>query len=190
MASGTRHRMVVGATRLLAERGLQETSFAEVLELTGTPRGSIYYHFPGGKDELIASAVDLAGSHAMGLIDTFEGLDAAQVTSRFVGMWRSVLVASDFRAGCSVLAVTISTDSPDLLSHVSNVFRTWRTRLAELLAAGGLTADAAARFSALLIASTEGAVVLSRAEKSLDPFELVAGELTRQVELLLASPSR
>ena len=35
MASDTRKRMVIGAARLLAERGLQETSFSEVLELTG-----------------------------------------------------------------------------------------------------------------------------------------------------------
>jgi AcrR family transcriptional regulator len=176
--------MVIGATRLLAERGLQETSFSEVLELTGAPRGSIYHHFPGGKDELIASAVDLAGDHAIDLIAAFDGLDATEVTTRFIGMWRSVLVQSDFTAGCSVLAVTVSTDSSDLLGHVSDVFRNWRIRLAQVLTTGGLDPADAARFATLLIAATEGAVVLSRAEKSLEPFELVAADLTRQSELL------
>ncbi len=69
MAADTRDRMIAGAARLLAERGLQETSFSEVLELTGAPRGSIYHHFPDGKDQLIASAIDLAGSNAMAAID-------------------------------------------------------------------------------------------------------------------------
>jgi AcrR family transcriptional regulator len=184
MASETRARMVAGAARLLAERGLQETSFSEVLELTGAPRGSIYHHFPLGKDQLVASAVDLAGAHAIALIDRSAGKSAIEVTDHFLGMWREVLVRSNFRAGCSVLAVTVATDSSDLLDHAATVFRTWRLRLAELLREGGLEARDAARFAAILIAGTEGAVVLSRAEQSMEPFELVAEQLGAQaVEL-------
>jgi TetR/AcrR family transcriptional repressor of lmrAB and yxaGH operons len=181
MAGETRARMVAGAARLLAERGLQETSFSEVLELTGAPRGSIYHHFPEGKDQLVAAAIDLAGAHAIALIDRSAGASAQDVTAHFLGMWREVLVRSNFKAGCSVLAVTIATDSSDLLDHASIVFRTWRVRLAELLRDGGLEAQDAARFAAILIAGTEGAVVLSRAEQSIEPFELVAEQLASQV---------
>jgi TetR/AcrR family transcriptional repressor of lmrAB and yxaGH operons len=186
VVSDTRHRMIVGAARLLAERGLQETSFSEVLERTGAPRGSIYYHFPEGKDQLIASAVDLAGAHAIGILDRAQGSSAAEVTALFISLWRQVLTASDLRAGCSVLAVTVATDSPELLSHVSTVFRSWRARLAELLEQGGLRSTDAPGFAALLIAATEGAVVLSRAEHSLEPFDLVAAQLDGHVAALAA----
>jgi TetR/AcrR family transcriptional regulator, lmrAB and yxaGH operons repressor len=186
MASDTRHKMVVGAARLLAERGLQETSFSEVLELTGAPRGSIYHHFPEGKDQLIASAVDLAGAHAIALIDRAEGNSPLEITTHFIGMWREVLVRSNFKAGCSVLAVTIATDSTDLLAHAAAVFRNWRIRLAELLRFGGLSDTDASQFAAILIAGTEGGVVLSRAEQSMDPFELVAEQLLAQVATLAA----
>ena len=181
--------MVQGAARLLAERGLQETSFSEVLELTGAPRGSIYHHFPEGKDQLIASAVDLAGAHAIALIDRAAGSTPEELTAFFIGMWREVLVRSQFRAGCSVLAVTVATDSPDLLEHAAAVFRNWRIRLAELLRDGGLTSVDASRLAAILIASTEGAVVLSRAEQSMEPFELVAEQLLSQVTALPHSPT-
>lgn len=184
MAGDTRKRMVEGAARLLASRGLQETSFSEVLQLTGAPRGSIYHHFPQGKDQLVAAAVDLAGAHAISLLDGAAGTSPKDVTAHFINMWRQVLVQSNFRAGCSVLAVTISTDSPDLLAHAAEVFRTWRTRLAALLAAGGIAEADAARFAAILIASTEGAVVLSRAEQDMEPFELVAEQLLLQVSEL------
>jgi TetR/AcrR family transcriptional repressor of lmrAB and yxaGH operons len=184
MATDTRIRMVEGAARLLAQRGLQETSFSEVLELTGAPRGSIYHHFPDGKDQLVASAVDLAGDRAIRLIDGMAGAPASDITARFLGMWRLVLEKSNFTAGCSVLAVTIATDSPDLLGHASKVFRAWRQRLTELLEQGGLAPDAAARFAATLIAGSEGAVVMSRAEQSLEPFDLVAEQLVAVVERL------
>jgi TetR/AcrR family transcriptional repressor of lmrAB and yxaGH operons len=189
MASETRQKMIVGTARLLAQRGLQETSLAQVLELTDTPRGSIYHHFPNGKDELIASAVDLAGSYAVHVIDQAEGSSAKEVTGHFIGLWREVLIRSSLRTGCSVLAVTIATDSTDLLSHAGSVFKTWRGRLAQLLRTGGLIERDAERFAATLIAAMEGAVVLSRAEQTMEPFELVAEQLLAEVDTMTARGS-
>jgi TetR/AcrR family transcriptional repressor of lmrAB and yxaGH operons len=189
MANETRQKMIVGTARLLAQRGLQETSLTQVLELTDTPRGSIYHHFPNGKDELIASAVDLAGSFAVHVIEQAEGSSAREVTDHFIGLWREVLTRSNLRTGCSVLAVTIATDSADLLSHAGSVFRTWRGRLAQLLQTGGLIERDAERFAATLIAAMEGAVVLSRAEQSMEPFELVAEQLLAQVDTMTAEGS-
>jgi AcrR family transcriptional regulator len=186
MVSDTRRKMVVGAALLLAEGGLQEASFTQVLERTGAPRGSIYHHFPAGKDELIAAAIDLAGAHATLLIDRMEGSSAGEITRRFIGIWREVLTRSNLRSGCSVLAVTVATDSTDLLAHAAAVFRSWRRRLAELLRIGGLAVLTADQFAATLIAAMEGAVVLSRAEQTMDPFELVAEQLTAQVDALTA----
>jgi TetR/AcrR family transcriptional regulator, lmrAB and yxaGH operons repressor len=53
--------MITGAAQLLAERGLLASSFSEVLDRTGAPRGSIYHHFPGGKDELVSEAIRHVG---------------------------------------------------------------------------------------------------------------------------------
>ena len=64
-----RAEMVAGATRLLARKGLEGTSFAEVLAAAGAPRGSTYHHFPGGKRELVQEAVELAGAHAMAAME-------------------------------------------------------------------------------------------------------------------------
>jgi AcrR family transcriptional regulator len=172
--------MIEGAVRLLAQHGLQATSFNEVLDLTGAPRGSIYHHFPGGKDELISAAVERAGSHALKALDDRDNASAEEITAVFLGLWRELLIRSTFRAGCAVLAVTVATDSPDLLNEAGAVFRAWRGRLAQLLAEGGLTAKEAEQFAATLVAASEGAVALSRAEQSIEPFDLVAEQLLDQ----------
>ena len=184
MAGDVRSRMVDGAVRLLATRGLQGTSFSEVLQLTGAPRGSVYHHFPDGKDQLVAAAVDRAGRNALALVDSWAGSTPEQVTRNFLAVWREVLVRSRLTAGCSVLAVTVATDSPDLLTHAAEVFRAWRAHLADLLRDGGLGGRDADRFAALLVASSEGAVVLSRAEQSLEPFDLVSEQLIGQARAL------
>ncbi|MDQ1527973.1 MAG: TetR/AcrR family transcriptional regulator, lmrAB and yxaGH operons repressor [Microbacteriaceae bacterium] len=184
MPSDSRQRMIEGAARLLAERGLQGTSFSEVLELTGAPRGSIYHHFPDGKDQLIGEAVDFAGARAIAFLDTKAGSSPTEVTEYFLYLWREVLARTNFQAGCSVLAVTVATDSPSVLERAAKVFRDWRASLTELFKTGGLAGSDAERFAATLIASTEGAIVLSRADQSMEPFDLVSEQLLGQVSAL------
>jgi len=184
MAKGVRERMVASAVNLLARRGLQSTSFSEVLEDSGAPRGSVYHHFPGGKDQMIGSALDAAGDRAIELLDRKAGAPAEEIAAWFLHIWREVLVRGRFEAGCAVLAVAVAAESPELLDHTASVFRTWRRRLAELLEQGGLRAPDAERFAAVLVASSEGAVVLARAEQSLEPFDLVAEQLLDQVRTL------
>ena len=185
-AGDVRERMVDGAMALLARRGLQATSFSEVLAATGAPRGSLYHHFPAGKDQLVAEAVDRAGGVLINVLERFAGAPAVEVVGTFLAVWRVVLSRSQCQAGCAVLAVTVATDSADLLAHATAVFRAWRERLTALLTQGGLAPGAARRFALVLIASTEGAVVLSRADQSLEPFEAVAQQLMEEVKRLQA----
>lgn len=187
MAGEVRRKMVEGATQLLARHGLQATSFAEVLALTGAPRGSVYHHFPEGKDQMVGEAVDLAGAFLVGLLDPHSGASAVVVTEHFVAIWRAVLTRSRCESGCAVLAVAVASDSTALTTRAAEVFRLWRTRLAELLEQGGLARKEARRFATLLIASAEGAVVMSRAEQDIEPFETVARQLTAQVRALVAA---
>ncbi len=173
--------MIEGAIRLLAQQGLQATSFSEVLALTGAPRGSVYHHFPEGKDQLVGAAVDRAGARALHALEGKPEASAEELTALFLGLWRELLVRSQYGAGCAVLAVTVATDSQELLRHAGAVFRSWRGQLAELFEHAGLSAKHAAQFAATLVAASEGAVVLSRAEQSLEPFDLVAEQLLEQV---------
>lgn len=180
--------MVASAAELLARRGLQATSFSEVLERSGAPRGSVYHHFPGGKDELVGSALDLAGERAIDVLDRKAAAPAEEMAAWFLHIWREVLIRSNYDAGCAILAVTVAADSAELREHAADVFRRWRGRLAELLEQGGLQPRDADRFAATLIASSEGAVALSRAEQSLEPFDLVREQLLEQVKALAARP--
>lgn len=181
---GTRERMVEGAAQLLARRGLQATSFSEVLEATGSPRGSVYHHFPDGKDQLVKAALDFVTVQVRQVLDPSEGAPAEVITDLFLRAWRSLLKTSEFRAGCAFVAVTVATDSRELLEKVGEIFRAWRGRLAELLVKGGLTRRDAESFAAILLAASEGAVILGRSERNLEAFDLVAAQLLKQVRRL------
>jgi TetR/AcrR family transcriptional repressor of lmrAB and yxaGH operons len=166
-----RARMVEGAVRLLATKGVEGTSFAEVLEATDSPRGSVYHHFPGGKPELIHAALDLASERALTAMVASRGQSAAIVVERFLSMWRALLERSEFKAGCAVVAVTVAANDDDLRDHAGAIFRTWTELLADLFEAGGVDAGSARLLAVIAIAATEGAVALCRAERSMQPFQ-------------------
>lgn len=182
MARETRRRMIDGAAVLVARHGSRGASFSEVLEATGAPRGSVYHHFPDGKEELILAAVDAAGERSLTLLADFDGLPAGEVAAYFLGVWRSLLTATDFRIGCAVAAVTVDAESDALVASASTVFRAWRTRLTELLSAGGVSPDRAAPLAAMLIGSSEGGVLLARAERDIAVFDALSAEVVTAIE--------
>src|ERR1700678_3616191 len=100
-----RARMVEGALRLLATRGVEGTSFAEVLEATDSPRGSVYHHFPGGKPELLHAALDLASERGLAAMEATRGQPSEVVIERFLALWRGLLDWSHLTAGCALAAV-------------------------------------------------------------------------------------
>ena len=55
--------MIVSASVLIRERGARATSIDDVLEHSGAPRGSVYHHFPGGREQLLRDATDFASEY-------------------------------------------------------------------------------------------------------------------------------
>lgn len=186
--STVRARMVAGAVRLLATRGVEGTSFAEVLEATGAPRGSIYHHFPGGKPELFHAALDLASDRGLAAMEATRGQPSTVVIERFLDLWRLLLERSELTAGCAVVAITVAGNDDELLDHAGAIFRTWTQLLAELCAAGGMKMSSARQLAATVIAATEGAVALCRAERSMEPFDDVESVLLSLVKSLDVPP--
>jgi len=176
--------MVASALRLIAERGVQGTSFADVLERSGAPRGSVYHHFPGGKDELVAAGMDYMATDGRATLARLDGADVAGIVSGFVGMWRGLLEGGNYAVGCSVLGVTVTAESEELRAAAGRVFETWAVDLTELLVAAGVDESSAASFAWMLIASTEGAVALARAQRNTTALDVVEQQLLRLGALL------
>lgn len=172
--------MVLSAADLLREYGASATSIDRVLAHSGAPRGSVYYHFPGGRAQLIDEAVALAGDFIAGMIETATRADdPLQAIDAFFAMWRDRLVKSDFRAGCPIVAVAVETndEAPQLVRSAAAVFARWQEALAGLFVRHGLTGERSKRLAAFIIAAVEGAVIMCRAERSLAPLEVTAAEI-------------
>ena len=186
MPSPVRDRMISGALDLLARRGLQATSFAEVTQATQTPRGSIYHHFPGGKAELIEAVLEDFSARLDDALRALHGKPVEAVVGGALQMWRNKLLRNDCDSGCPVAAVTVAANSTRLLADCRQAFDQWIATLASALRAGGVSAAQAGTFATLLVAAVQGAILLARAHGRIDPFDDIAMELRAQAARLAA----
>lgn len=187
MAAPPRQRMIRSAALLMRERGVEGTSFSDVLEHSGAPRGSIYHHFPGGKSQLVEEATRYAGDFiASGLAAALAGDDPRAAIRVFADGWLAILRDSDFSAGCPVVAAAVEGDrTPEARRAAAAAFDRWQSLLTEAIEGRGVTAERAAGLATLAVAAIEGAVVLARAQRSTVPLERVCRELETLVERVL-----
>jgi AcrR family transcriptional regulator len=169
--------MVTSAALLLREDGVAGTGFRDVVAHSGTPRGSIGHHFPGGKRELVSEAVRWAGglsSHAM----RTKAETPTEIVELVFGLYRRALFDTEFAAGCPVGAVAQEAYSdPELRAAVKQVFDDWREVLREALARAGRPAEQADELADMAIASMQGAIMLSRVDGSSAALDRVERQL-------------
>ena len=180
MAHSSREKMIRSATLLFRERGLQGTSFRDVVEHSGAPRGSIYHHFPGGKAQLAEEAVSSSGEFIASVIArAARDGDPFAAVRVFIQGWRHTLEESDFRAGCPVVAVATEAgeDEPQLTAATAEAFASWQQALATALRNAGATPARARTTATLAVAAVEGAVVLCRASRNTQPLLDIGAEL-------------
>jgi len=194
MSASTKERMVAGAADLLSRRGVHATTLRDVVRHTGTPRGSLGHHFPGGKQQMLEEALcHAAHSVAAPLEALTHSKGAVGGLHAFVGWWRRILEKSGFDAGCPVLAVAveptdgIEAEAPERLRRLAHeAFERWQAILAAALHREGISAGRARRLSTLAVASIEGTVAMCRVARSSQPLDEVARELEAVLEAAIA----
>ncbi len=185
--TNSRDRMIQSAAILFRRRGIEGTSFSDVLEHSGAPRGSIYHHFPGGKAQLAEEATRYAGDFiAAGLVAALAAADPVAAIRKFTSFWLGLLRDAGFADGCPVVAAAVEGDGvPGARDAAGAAFARWEELLAAAVERRGLSPDRARSVASLVIAATEGAIVISRAQRSTEPLERVTAEIEQLVAGLL-----
>ncbi|UGT41774.1 TetR/AcrR family transcriptional regulator [Nocardia yamanashiensis] len=182
---GARDRLIDSAIALMRCQGIAGTGIAQLLEHSGISRRSVYLNFPGGKSELVAEATRTAGQASSALMRAVTGTtDIASAIAAFPGMWREVLVSSDFTAGCPIVAAALGrSESPEAADVAGETFGEWEDILSERLEAENVAPETARSLATTIVAAVEGAVVMSLASRSIAPLERTGSQLADLVAL-------
>jgi TetR/AcrR family transcriptional repressor of lmrAB and yxaGH operons len=167
---------------LLRRQGYAGTGLSEIVERSGAPRGSLYFHFPGGKEELAVAAMERSGEQlrvAIATVMAAPGGPRAAVAT-LIDALAAGLEASGYRDGCPIATVTLETaggGSVLLRETAARIFATWLEELETALRRDGLDAASAERRAVLVLAAIEGALLLARARHDTGPLAAVRDEL-------------
>jgi len=177
----SREAFIHTTAKLLRRQGYAATGLNEIVAHSVAPKGSLYFHFPGGKEELAAAAMQDAGEELRRAIAAIlaSSEELGEALGALVDALAAGLEASGYRDGCPIATVTLeaASGSEALRTTAQTVFASWLQALEGRLRRAGLDAVAAERRALLVLAAIEGALILARAGRDLAPLAAVRQEL-------------
>ena len=176
----TRMRMIRATARLMRRQGYAATGWRQVVADSATPWGSQFHHFPGGKEQLTAEAITLAGHRYEQLLRTaLHVRHPADAVTSWVELAATELEASGWADGCPVATVALETaHTSDVLAQACQAaLGSWHTVIAEAIRERGVASEDAHRLATLVLAGVEGGLLLARAHRSSGPLRAVGDEL-------------
>jgi len=183
--SDTRARILASASVLLRRHGYHATGLAQIIAHSGAPRGSVYFLFPGGKEQLAVAAV---GEWTAEFERRIRSLHAAHDTARgwvkaMADEFAGELRASGYTEGLPITIITLDSvpASAALTVACRTAYDAWLDALTEGLVAYGALTEHAERLAKLMLASLEGAAVLCRAYQSTAPLEQIVPFVLEQL---------
>lgn len=187
-ATDAKGKTLAAAAKLFRQQGYHGTALQDILAAAGSPRGSLYFHFPDGKEEIGGAALTLAGEAVRQAIakaaETSE--DAETFLTRVVRGMAAELEKSDFKEGCPIATTALETaaQSEVLGAATRTAFQKWELELKRGLFRLGMPAGDADLMATLVLSQFEGALLLARTYRSLEPLqraEVAVGLLVRGI---------
>jgi len=178
----SRERILDATVELLRMKGPNASGTAEILARAHAPRGSFYFHFPDGKDQLIAEAIGRHSENTAEAIQTAladRSVPISQRIERFIIDTAGALINNDYQVGCAVGATVLeaSTTSPSLRQETAAAFKLWTSIIAAAFADEGIEPELSTALADTIIAGLEGAEMMARSLIDPAPLEHVARTL-------------
>ncbi|GAY17115.1 TetR/AcrR family transcriptional regulator [Mycobacterium sp. shizuoka-1] len=192
VAVSARQRLIDTTIALVRRRGVGSASVSQILEDSGLARRTLYLNFPNGKPELLAAATESAAEGFASMLREFVVVgDPVASVEAFVRAWEAALADSDYGAGCPMVAATLgSSEAPAAAEAAAHAFAQWVRLIAAPLEQAGISHGGAQDLATTIVATVEGAVILSMAARSPLPLQGAGRHLGTLIRATLAENAR
>jgi TetR/AcrR family transcriptional repressor of nem operon len=182
----TRERIVEAARFLFWEKGYAATGLAELLARAGANSGS-FYHFFESKDSVLRTVLETYRELLDPLVirPTFDA--HAQPIDRIFALldgYRQRLVSTDCQYGCPIGRLALELDPENVPAHklIAENFTAWRSAVESCVREAGIPNPGSV--AAFVLSVMEGAVMQSRAYRSVEPYDACVRQLRIHVTSL------
>jgi AcrR family transcriptional regulator len=179
MPSDTKTRILDASAELLRRNGYIGTGMKQVAAASGAPFGSVYHHFPGGKEQLGAETIRLAGTYYQDLVTAVMAAEpdpVRAVTAAFEGAGET-LRETDYADACPIATVALEVASANetLRKATAEVFEQWLDTCEKGFELAGIPPSRSRELAFMLLCLLEGAFLFSRAMRSTESMT-IAGQ--------------
>lgn len=189
----TRDRILKTATVLFQLKGYHATGLNEILRESNAPKGSLYYYFPEGKEQLALEAVNLTKDFvekliterlakiqdpAMSIKNSIEEMTYLMNTKKD----NRTTLKSIQNVSVSLIALETAVTNETLRKTCESAFDAWQDAYTQKLIEGGFSRKKAETLGLVIQSMVEGAITMALTKKSDEPFIAIA----RQIPVLLA----
>ena len=175
---GTRDRILNATAELYRRQGVAATGLKQISSAAKAPFGSIYHHFPGGKEAITAEVIRCEGlRYAASVGAQLAQTDPAAGIPALFASAGDLMVEQDFGEACSIetIALEVASTNEPLRQESATVFEGWLSGLAAWFAQLDVTEEQSHRLALITLTALEGAFVLCRTLRSVEPI-IVAGQ--------------
>jgi AcrR family transcriptional regulator len=178
----SRTRALEGAERLFRLQGYAATGLTEILKVSGSPKGSFYFHFPQGKQQLASEVLEIYGNRVeralQALATRHYGDPAAYVRALCLSTAKE-MEESDWRLGCAAqnIANELAPSDSRIADQLAEIFARWVAVVGDAIKSACPSREIAEQRATAIIAALEGARALARATRASAPFEAIADSM-------------
>jgi TetR/AcrR family transcriptional regulator, lmrAB and yxaGH operons repressor len=182
--TGPKDQIIQATCALIEKQGYHATGLNQIVAESGAPKGSLYYYFPEGKDQITEAAIDLAGQMVEARVrESMQDIeDPAEAVRQLLYTIAHYVEQSGFAAGGPLQTVALETAASS--ERLNRACRLAYDRVQAVfharLSAQGFAPQKATEMAVFIIGTIEGAVMLSRTYHTGDPLRQ-AGEMLAQI---------
>jgi TetR/AcrR family transcriptional repressor of lmrAB and yxaGH operons len=178
--------MVVTTAKLLRRQGYFGTGLNQIVAEAEAPKGSIYFHFPGGKEQLAAEAIAASADYLDAGMAACERATTAESLDTYIDEAAKWLERTDFAEGCPIatVALEVGTSSAVIGRACAEALERLLRRVTGWLEGDGFDRATARQRAQLVYSALEGTLVFAKAQRSIEPLAM----LRTMVPELIGSP--
>ena len=191
--TNTKDRIVEAATLLFQIKGYHATGLNEILKESNAPKGSLYYYFPDGKEQLALEAINLTKAFVEETIkerlakiqDPVESIKKSieeMADLVYIQTDEKIALRSTKKVSVNLIALETAATNETLRKACESAFDAWQNVYTQKLIDGGFSKEKAEPLGLVIQSLVEGAITMSLTKKSDMPFI----EIAKQIPILLA----
>lgn len=185
----TRKNLITATAQLLRSKGYSAMGLSDIVKNSAVPKGSLYYHFPGGKEELASVTILETGEKMANSVSILaeNSKDVVEAVEHYINHFIPLLEGSDYQKGCPLATTALETATLwKMVQKACSVsFMRFEDMLTSLLIESGVSAKNAKKASIYTIAAVEGGLLLAKTHNDTEYLAIVRDQVTDHLKTII-----